>query len=39
MNEKEIRVQTPDGDMTTFVVHPGGPGPYPVAVLFMDGVG
>ena len=39
MNEKEIRARTPDGDMTTFVVHPDGPGPYPVAVLFMDGVG
>lgn len=39
MKEKEIRVRTPDGEMTTFVVHPDGAGPYPVAVLFMDGVG
>ena len=39
MQEKEIRVRTPDGDMTTFVVHPDGTGPFPVALLFMDGVG
>jgi carboxymethylenebutenolidase len=39
MNEKEIRVHTTDGEMTTFVVHPDGPGPFPGAVLFMDGVG
>ena len=39
MQEKEIRVQTGDGDMRTFTVHPDGPGPFPVAVLFMDGVG
>src|SRR3954454_8752857 len=25
--------------MTTLVVHPDGDGPFPVAVLFMDGVG
>ena len=39
MKEKEIRVRTPDGEMTTFIVHPDAAGPYPVAVLFMDGVG
>ncbi len=39
MHEREIRIATPDGDMTTFVVHPDGDGPWPVAVLFMDGVG
>lgn len=39
MHEREIRVRTPDGDMTTFVVHPDGAGPFPVALLFMDGVG
>jgi carboxymethylenebutenolidase len=38
MTEREIRVPTPDGDMATFVVHPDG-GPFPVALLFMDGVG
>jgi carboxymethylenebutenolidase len=39
MPEKEIKVRTADGEMTTFGVHPEGPGPFPVAVLYMDGVG
>lgn len=39
MIENEISVQTADGQMTTFTAHPDGPGPYPVAVLYMDGVG
>ena len=37
--EREITVKTPDGEMPTFTVHPDGPGPFPVAVLYMDGVG
>ncbi len=37
--EKEITVKTADGEMPTFTVHPDGAGPYPVAVLYMDGVG
>jgi carboxymethylenebutenolidase len=32
-------VQTADGQMTTFIVHADGEGPFPVAVLYMDGVG
>jgi carboxymethylenebutenolidase len=39
VQEKEIRVQTADGEMTTFVGRPDGQGPYPVAVVFMDGMG
>jgi dienelactone hydrolase len=39
MVEKEILVRTADGEMTTFVVHPDGEGPFPVAVLYMDGAG
>src|SRR5260370_2250081 len=39
MVEKEIRIRTADGDMTTYVVRPDGEGPFPVAVIFMDGVG
>ena len=39
MGEKEIGVRTPDGEMTTFVVHPDGEGLFPVAVLYMDGIG
>jgi carboxymethylenebutenolidase len=37
--ETEIRVDRADGPMTTFVAHPEQAGPFPVAVLFMDGVG
>lgn len=39
MQEREIRVRTDDGEMRTFVVHPDGTGPFPVAVVYMDGVG
>jgi carboxymethylenebutenolidase len=39
MYENEIRVSTGDGEMTAFAAHPDGDGPFPVAVLFMDGVG
>ncbi len=39
MFETEIRVETSDGVMTTFVAHPETGGPFPVGVLFMDGVG
>jgi dienelactone hydrolase len=35
MVEKEIRIHTADGDMTTFVVRPDGDGPFPVAVIYM----
>lgn len=37
--EREITVKTADGEMRTFTVHPDAAGPYPVAVLYMDGVG
>jgi carboxymethylenebutenolidase len=39
MTEQEIRISTADGKMTTFVVHPDGAGPFPVAFLYMDGIG
>ncbi|MGH2467523.1 MAG: dienelactone hydrolase family protein [Candidatus Limnocylindrales bacterium] len=39
MREREIEVQTADGEMTTFICRPDGEGPYPVAMLYMDGVG
>lgn len=39
MHEREIRVHTDDGEMPTFVVHPVGDGPFPVAVLYMDAIG
>jgi carboxymethylenebutenolidase len=37
--EDEITVTTADGKMATFVAHPDPDGPFPVAVLYMDGVG
>jgi carboxymethylenebutenolidase len=39
MVEKEARVRTGDGEMRMFAAHPASDGPFPVAVLFMDGVG
>ena len=39
MVEKEIHVRTAEGQMTTFVARPDGDGPFPVAVVYMDGVG
>ena len=39
MIENEIRVTTADGHMTTFTARPDGPGAFPVAVLYMDGIG
>jgi len=39
MHEQEIRIRTADGEMTTFVAHPDGDGPFPVAVLYMDAIG
>lgn len=39
MYEQETKISTDDGEMTTFVAHPDGDGPFPVAVLYMDGVG
>ena len=39
MQEQELRVSTGDGDMRVFTAHPDTAGPFPVAVLFMDGVG
>jgi carboxymethylenebutenolidase len=37
--EKEIRVRTADGEMPVFVAHPDQGGPFPIAVLYQDGVG
>jgi carboxymethylenebutenolidase len=39
MTENEITVETDAGRMRVFVVHPDSGGPFPVAVLYMDGVG
>jgi len=39
MSEQEITVRTSDGAMPVFTAHPDHGGPFPVAVLYMDGVG
>jgi carboxymethylenebutenolidase len=39
MNEQETHVQTADGTMTVFTVHPQGEGPFPVAMMYMDAPG
>jgi carboxymethylenebutenolidase len=39
MIEREIDVTTPDGEMTTFVLHPEHGGPHPVVLYLMDGIG
>jgi len=39
VSEREIKVPTRDGEMTAFIAHPDGAGPFPVAILYMDGVG
>lgn len=38
--ENEVRIRTAEnGEMPTFIVHPDSGGPFPVAILYMDGVG
>ena len=39
MTEREIQVATADGQMTTFIVHPDGDGPFPIAIVYMDAIG
>jgi carboxymethylenebutenolidase len=39
VREQEIEVTTSDGQMKVFVAHPLDGGPFPVALLFMDGIG
>lgn len=36
MIERQIEVDTPDGSMTTFVLHPTHDGPHPVVLYLMD---
>ncbi len=39
MEEKSLRVTTADGQLPLFVAHPESGGPFPVALVFMDGIG
>ncbi|MFT5175194.1 MAG: carboxymethylenebutenolidase [Gammaproteobacteria bacterium] len=36
MQERHENLQTPEGTMPTFVVHPDGDGPFPVVLFYMD---
>ncbi len=36
MIERQVEITTPDGEMTTFVVHPEHGGPHPVVLYLMD---
>ena len=37
--EEERTIRTAHGNMTVFIAHPDKAGPFPIAVLYMDGVG
>jgi carboxymethylenebutenolidase len=39
VTERDERIKTSDGEMTTFVVHPDQGGPFPVVLVYMDGLG
>lgn len=39
MSEREERIQTIDGAMTTFVAHPDEGGPFPAVFVYMDALG
>lgn len=39
MSEREERIETNDGAMTTFVAHPDEGGPFPVVLVYMDALG
>lgn len=39
MADRTEMVATPDGTMEVFITHPNGPGPYPVVIQIMDGIG
>lgn len=39
MSGSDVRIETRDGAMTTFVAQPDGLGPFPVVVIYMDALG
>jgi carboxymethylenebutenolidase len=39
MLEKHLQIQTNDGEMETYLVHPGGTEPAPIVVIYMDAPG
>ncbi|HWI21928.1 MAG TPA: dienelactone hydrolase family protein [Baekduia sp.] len=39
MIEAEVQIQTPDGAMNAFTVHPEGEGPFPAVIQYFDALG
>jgi len=39
MSDRDERISTSDGAMTTFIAHPDDGGPFPVVVVYMDALG
>jgi carboxymethylenebutenolidase len=39
MSEREERIRTGDGAMTTFFAYPEGAGPFPAVIVYMDALG
>ena len=39
MQEREVIIKTPDGDMDCFITHPEEDGPHPAVILYMDAPG
>lgn len=39
MQEREVIIKTPDGDMDCFITHPDEDGPHPAIILYMDAPG
>jgi carboxymethylenebutenolidase len=39
VSERDLRIETSDGAMTTFVAHPDEGGPFPVVLIYMDALG
>ena len=37
--ERHLVIETPEGSMGTYVVHPQGDGPFPVVLFLMDAPG
>jgi carboxymethylenebutenolidase len=39
MSHEQLSIRTPDGDCPTHIFKPGGSGPWPAAIFYMDGLG
>ena len=39
MQERNVNIETRDGEMDTFITHPDGGGPFPAVLIYMDAPG